>query len=457
MRRHLLLIPALAVAGCSLTLDTKELDPLQQPQGFCETAQTETIRWFERCFSYMSGYDDLLYGYLRSYCGAIASDVSAGAVTYSEGAAAGCIDAIRTTQCDDFALLFVGGFCPAMAPFGFPSPALCRGACRAAIAGALAGDQACANDFQCASGFCDIPPSTCGGTCVTGLVGDPCEWSHGCTSGNYCSGVNRCIAYVTSVGGNCDSVKCNPAMLYCDQTIAPHTCQPLVGAGGTCGGVSGALCTINLYCNAGTCATKAALGDPCAMKPCGNGLSCDASVSGSCIVTPTAPEPIGGDCHAPRFCDGDTAYCDDAATTPTYTCQPKRTSGPCTTNQKECAFTHKCSSTSECVPLRNVGESCTINEYDCRPGGTCIPNPAGGAWCVRQPTTVGAECGSFGGGESLDCFAGLTCDETAIPGHCVPAKTAGEICTGTYDSCADSDRGAYCDYSAGGTCTAPCW
>lgn len=453
MRRQLLLVPvALALAGCSLTLDTKELDPLQEAQGFCEAAQTETIRSFERCFSYMSGYDEVLYGILRAYCGSIGADVAAGKVAYSQGAAGECLEAVRTTRCDEFFSGLFSSACPAVERFGFPAPALCEPSCRAALAGVVGNGQGCTTDLQCASGFCAVPAASCGGTCVAGTAGDPCDYRHACAGGNYCAS-GKCTTYLTSVDADCATVQCNPTTLYCNWVT--WRCVQLAGAGASCGGSSAAQCATGLYCDASlTCATRAALGGPCDIKPCGNGLSCDAGTR-LCVVTPTAPEAMGEDCHSPRFCNGDVAFCDDSSAAPTYTCLPRKTSGACS-DFFECASGYKCDGV-ECVPLKEAGESCTINDYDCRSGGACVPNPAGGAWCVRQPTTVGAECGSFGGGETIDCISDgdLFCDESIIPGHCAAATRPGEACAGTFE-CAGNDRGAFCDPGPG-TCTAACW
>ncbi|HEX9398832.1 MAG TPA: hypothetical protein VF912_01885 [Anaeromyxobacter sp.] len=454
MRRQLLLVPiALAVAGCSLTLDTKELDPLQQPQGFCETVESEAMQTIARCFSVMSGFDVTLYGLGRTYCGAIVSDVASGTVGYDQGAATACVDAIRSARCSDIFGSFFSGGCPASERFGVPVPGICSGACRAALAGAVSAGGACTTDLQCTSGHCSVPSATCGGTCVAGTAGDPCDFSHGCASGHYCGG-GTCVAYLNVVSAPCTMVKCNPATLYCDQVT--FRCAQLAGASASCGGSSGVNCATGLYCSTTLfCATKAAVGESCALnRPCGDGLSCDAATT-LCVATPTRAEPIDGDCHFPRFCDSDVAYCDDGSGAPTYTCIAKRTSGFCASFD-ECALGYYCSSGSQCEPLKDAGQSCTIGVGECRLGGACVPSLGGGASCVREPTTVGAECGSFGGGEYVSCVGDLSCDESLIPGHCVPARTEGETCTGSYDSCAGNDRGAYCDLGSG-TCTAPCW
>ncbi len=454
MRRNLLLVAfAAAVAGCSLTLDTKELDPLQEPQGFCESAQTETIRLFERCFSFMSGYEEILYGFLQSYCGAIGTDVASGSVAYSREAAGECLEAIQSTRCDQFfSGLFSSGGCPAIERFGFPAPALCSSSCRAALAGRIGNGDGCTTDLQCTSGFCDVPSLTCGGTCIAGDPGDPCDSSHACASGNYCR-IGSCTRYQTSIDADCTTVQCNPTTLYCNQVT--KKCAQLVGADGSCGGMAEALCANGLVCDTTPkCVTKAALGESCLMKPCGLGLSCYA-LTLQCIPTPTGPGPLGADCHSPLYCNGDFAYCDSSSTTPTFTCVPLETSGACS-NYFECAHGYQCNGTN-CVPLKEAGEACMINNYECKSGGACVPNPAGGAWCVREPTTVGAECGSFGGGESIECISNgdLYCDESTIPGHCAATQRPGDPCAGSYQ-CADRDRGAFCDFGSG-TCTAACW
>jgi hypothetical protein len=453
--RSLLLTAVVALAGCSLTLDTKELDPLLDAQGFCETADSEAIKTVTRCFSMTSGYDELIYGLLRTYSDSIALDVAAGTVAYSQGAAQACIDEMRAARCGDIFGSLFGGGCPAIERFGaFPMPGICSASCRAALAGTVGVDGACTSDLQCSSGHCSIPALTCGGACVQGTSGDPCDFRHGCADGFYCNG-GACTAYASSIGALCDFVACNPATLYCDWSISPRTCQPLAGANASCGGVPGAVCAAGLYCDPGNiCRTKAPLGSSCGVIPCGNGLSCD-SVRAECIPTPTRPEPLGGDCNPPRFCDEDVAYCDTAGLGGTYKCLAKKTVGSCM-SPDECALSHYCDFTSGlCLPFKDIGQSCTIGSHECRLGGACVPKLAGGSWCVRQPTTVGAECGSFGGGETIDCFGNLTCDESTIPGRCVALKAAGDPCVGSYE-CADDDRGAYCA-SSSGTCSARCW
>jgi hypothetical protein len=262
------------------------------------------------------------------------------------------------------------------------------------VLGARPLGNACVFDSQCQTGHCNsgIVPSydaSCGTCADVSAAYGPCSLEHICPFGQYCDS-DVCADVPQSNGSEqCYDMDC-PEGQYCDR----GECYPLLAVGQQC-----------------TWEAKCAVGLGCEVE-----LFEDADLEpdvGLCQPLPAIGQPC-----LPTF--SRTGLCVDG--------------GTCTARP-----------TGECVPLRQVGESCGFT--------TCVE----GAYCAdyicQLKGDVGASCypgGSTQGEEG--CFDGLACactDATCAAGSCAPARQVGESCNDSTERCAD---GLQCEL---GVCTDP--
>lgn len=185
--------------------------------------------------------------------------------------------------------------------------------------GTLADGTACAEGFQCASGFCKKAKNTTNGseascgTCAATLgEGAECDSDGECSEGLDCVfGAKRtCAKPARAAAGS----KCQPFQrdacaegLVCNRTgtAGETTCQAPAKAGAGC--YDDYACEGDLVCSDDddTCVAAAAEGASCATTDCKSGLACDPS-------SKTCKKPvyvaIGASCdHTVTYCE--TGFC----------------------------------------------------------------------------------------------------------------------------------------------------
>jgi len=175
-----------------------------------------------------------------------------------------------------------------------------------AFSGSLPLGAACADDDQCASGFCRHLASKGCGVCGTrSPVGGACGSASDCErTGLTCVG-GSCVV-MALLGEACDpTTRPCTALLYCP---IGGTCVGLLGQGGTCNPNVGTQCDSNrgFYCSLISVCTEtpiSAVGDPCGSSADGAVTLCGASGfcrtdDGSTLGTCEAAAPEGAACDA---------------------------------------------------------------------------------------------------------------------------------------------------------------
>lgn len=211
-------------------------------------------------------------------------------------------------------------------------------------------------------------------TILTGGVaaGDPCFFDEECPAGGGCS--------VTEIG-------CDKFTECCAATCLPAPAR--TPAGGDCTLSPPAICADGTSCAPSAGATStcqplgATVGVSCASVPCVASLFCDPSAH-----TCQLPAAEGGACTPSpddRGCEDRRDYCDS-----TGHCAPRLPArAACDPANDACIPWTRCSpTTSTCVPLPAVGETCEQNPapFPCLGGlrcdatsNTCIVLPVGGS------------------------------------------------------------------------------
>jgi len=159
-------------------------------------------------------------------------------------------------------------------------------------AGTYANGQACGDDAQCQSLFCNkASGATCGTCAATPKVGDTCTGSCGvaltCSNGT-------CAAATTkgAVGAACSTTAPCEATLTCSSSV----CVKPLAAGQACGSTTAPCDTLaGLTCTGGVCALfqTASAGQPCGIV----GTTYILCTAGATCKTPTGSS--AGTCQAP--------------------------------------------------------------------------------------------------------------------------------------------------------------
>jgi hypothetical protein len=228
---------------------------------------------------------------------------------------------------------------------------------------------------------------------------------------------------------------------------------PLVPVGGTCKANASAFlpieCMGGSYCKAnasnscdGTCTVPAALNQPCDLTNdvrCAGTLTCD-STSKTCVMATDVP--MGGTCDDKNYC-AKGLYCDKGADGGAQgTCQPRKTSGPCTSST-DCAQPLTCAGPTgarTCVAAKHPGDSCTPKQSECDLFSFCGADGK----CSDTFAAIGQPCGSQPGSDNLACAPGEYCDAILQSGTCRAKKQPGDACTGTALFECDGN-GGHCD------------
>jgi hypothetical protein len=217
---------------------------------------------------------------------------------------------------------------------------------------------------------------------------------------------------------------------------------PLVPVGGTCksfGVLIPQECMGTSYCKRGpneacegTCTEAATVNQPCDPGNdvrCGPKLLCD-STSKTCVAI-GAPGPTGAACDELRPC-AKGLYCGaaaDAGSGAPGTCQPRKTSGPCT-GTSECVTPARCAGApgaATCATPKRPGDPCTPGWGECDLASHCDADHK----CSDTFATLGQPCGVLPGTETVACGDGLYCDGPIRgAGTCRALKQPGDACTG---------------------------
>lgn len=407
MRRpSLLLAAALALGGCSLSINPDELDPLATVEGYCQTYSDLMIA-IAGC-SFTPELAALEYERSLPACDALGR----AAVRYDGEAAKECIALLRSVTCDGAGLKQI--------------QERAGGTCGVVLGGTLTDGAACLDAVECADpdAVCMDPELACGRTCTSpGVLDEPCGPNYPpCAQGHYCwTGEGKCKSASLDEGNPCAvaPVSC-VAGLYCDAC----------GEGAYCDAVRG-------------CRRYGVEGDACGDRKCDldEGLFCDGG-TGKCRRRFSVAE--GQPCDGVAQCTLDT-YCTGG------TCRPKSGLGASCTSEEECMPPLGCVGDSPagdvagaCGPRRTPGESCTLDSGDCLVGAACVASAVGGV-CVTWPDEYGAACSGRGDG---GCLVGrCASDGTSPPVYtCQPYRARGEVCA------SDRECGGALLTDAGGRC-----
>ena len=357
----------------------------------------------------------------------------------------------------------------------------------------------CTEDANCAAGYCDLgtftcaaaqtPGQACRGTgecdtaswCKPGAVASVCVSEKRVGEGELCAGnevvcndglvceASFCVRR-SELGGWCDD---SSGINYCpDQARCRHNvCVELGSFGAACQNHGD--CKAEFHCDggSGTCAWRAAQGEPCDVAPCRAELWCDPG-----MARPTCVGRSG----MGMACDTDPTRCAkglwcDTNATPTAVCVPLAAAGEAC-DQRACGDDLVCRNNAGTCQARlgqdincTVTESCQTELYCAaldNPEQTCEAlqvvgqgQPCGGrdVACQAGLYCDGARCLAAGGAaaacnDDIHCQAWLYCEA----GACTARKAQGQPC-GRDRECQDGTL-----YCAGGACTprvgmgAPC-
>lgn len=397
---------ALATAGCTKIVDTKDLEPLASAQGFCEATYSLFISMVSTCYGASPAWGDYYWSQVLPYCNVVNRSSGSGWLGYDRAKAEACISMVRTAGCNT----------------SFDSFPVCN---EALVPKAQVGDscnsyQDCDRDTT--DGCFFIGSNTCPGKCLAPRqVGDDCTtYGPSCAYGTYCdySSTGKCVLGPAE-GAACAAGYCGNGY-YCSS----NTCLRYGRAGASCPG--GWECDNNFYCDTTrapqTCQpypedpVRRNVGDSCVYPyACGPGLYCDAS--NLCQTQSTAAGQHCtnyAECKLPNLCLYNQNLGD------TFCIVPVQAGQPCVTGQGQCAYGLACRSTSgidaageigTCVGLSRTGGDCgSIGEYIgcleswCDTSGTkkCMAYLPDGAACTSNEqcaaSSYTAECRNISAG-----------------------------------------------------------
>lgn len=398
---------------------------------YCQTIGETYSAWLTFCYgsdAYPESEAAEFAANSESSCLVVAPEVAAGRLAFDEVAAAGCLAAIDTMNCDGFT--FVEGW----------------DECRNVFAGLVEVGDPCysgATHFsisrgECAGGYCDVSGQACPGECVASKQNDEaCESSSECVPESWCS--DGVCAPRLEVGDACDVDAC-PLGSSCVTPFGETggQCVARSQAGQACSSTE--RCSSGFQCLNGECRSKVATGEPCVFRwNCADGERClDREGDGR-----TCGPPGGADvpCDSSADCQTDH-YCGFAEP---KLCLPRVAIGLACTQDGQCAEGSWCNLESgECQASGAEGDSCLQNGFPAGAPAAC----EGDLKCMNdgQCHPVGAEGEPCRPTNSATCSAGLYC--RLADATCQPPAEQGEPCN-PYSpvSCAD-ELGCACDDAA---------
>jgi hypothetical protein len=242
---------------------------------------------------------------------------------------------------------------------------------------------------------------------------------------------------------------------------------PLVPVGGACRAVYdanlGVECQGEAFCGTfmvpgaceGVCTARVPVAGHCNASidlRCTKTAVC-SNVGSVCVAIPP-PGGAGTPCmlFGSRVCT-DGLHCGSDI----QVCTPTVASGPCS-NSSDCAPPTHCaratpSSTSNtCVPIKKVGDPCTVGAYECAVAHQCDNATER---CSAEILPIGAPCLQVAF-EAPRCAATAYCeyDVAAAKGTCRAKKAAGDACTAGDDNQCDGN-GGHCDQTSKKCVTCP--
>jgi len=402
--RSLLVAAVVALAGCSLSLKTDQLDPLKDAEGYCDTLFAEYVKKVDACQGATQYWVDQQYAQAKAMC----ANVAGMNITYDRVAAQQYIDAIRAADCGTFYQYMDDG--------------------AAALQGNVPSYGSCNGSIECADhrAYCVNTSGTCPGECRSpGVTGELCYNEYpDCAEGYYCD---------TSSG-------------------YPGVCQAQLGTGGDCSGSAWNACAPSYYCkytpsgtSPWTCTRQIAIGSSCA-------LDVNGCVSGSFCAFDylcTAYQPLGA------YCDLSGQYSCDTSVYPPAICDLGTSRcvgvgyiGQWCIDGMYCAEGY-CDATGVCAPLLGLGAPCVVGASACEMGAYCAGAAKGMTGvCTTWPMHIGNRCGNIND-EWAECFEGYCPGYDAGTYYCQPVMQLGDVC-GPYtgqDPCRQSGfgEGAHCD------------
>jgi hypothetical protein len=243
-----------------------------------------------------------------------------------------------------------------------------------------------------------------------------------------------------------------------DLAVCGAVVTPLVPVGGACHTIYdanlGAECQGEAFC--GTMLRSGACEGVCTARVPVDG-DCDTSrdlrctktavcrtLDHRCVAIPP-PGGAGAPCSTGfggRDC-ADGLHCGSG----TGVCTPTIASGPCSYDV-DCAPQTRCERASSspnttCVPIKKVGDDCTVGSYDCAVAHRCDATEH----CTDVILPIGAKC-YHAAYEEPRCVATAYCDADASnAGTCRAKKAAGEDCTYLDGNQCDGN-GGHCDQTS---------
>jgi hypothetical protein len=273
---------------------------------------------------------------------------------------------------------------------------------------------ACLFDSDCsASQYCNLGNLSCASR---RSAGQSCSGlgQGTCLSGLVCDISGVCRHNPPTTGEPCGiGVNCASG-LTCSASVG-GTCQAPRQAGQSCTGVGQGNCASSLVCDvSGVCRhNPPTTGEPCGTGVnCASGLTCSALIGGTCQSPKQAGEACVG--LGQGNCDSNLV-CDVSGV-----CRhdPPAQGEPCGTGVT-CASGLSCSALvgGVCIQPRQAGQSCVgLGQGNCDSSLVC---DAGSATCRHDPPQIGETCGLL-----VPCVSGAACYNAA----CVPVGGVGDVC-----------------------------
>jgi hypothetical protein len=289
---------------------------------YADTAHDAFCRYLARCGD-VEDVDTCMKTHISRTFALTASEqaaVAMGKTRYDGAAAAACLDAAATRDCNTTS----------------QSNRVPPEVCQQVNAGTLHDGESCGVDTECISQFCNVPPcdmACCTGTCSgdtapgRAKLGEPCENAI-CSADSFCDDATLMCVALGGPGTFCTAAAQCQYGLDCDQTGA---CAALPGPGESCTGPcrdEGTTCSSTT----GTCVKVGLAGAPC-------GTSVDCSPVYVCDATKhcSAGIALGQPCAANQPCADDRAFCDVPADQTTGTCAMPKANGATCQGDDNCA------------------------------------------------------------------------------------------------------------------------
>ena len=338
------------------------------------------------------------------------------------------------SNCDDTSC--TDGFCPAAVGSG----ATCRACTRYFAQGTP-----CTQPNSCnpSVGFCPIV-STDGGPVVCEPLKGP---GSDCTGAPECAGRATCVNFLPLDGG---TPKCGPISLG-----SPCAFKDNCGANAYCKGLK---ITAEDVVFPGVCSTRIPLNGACNNEQYDDGCQgAGATCLGlKCLTAQPHSRPLSAECDAYNQCPVG-AYC---------TCAGPLTSdggislrdGNCLSQLGEggtcweemgysmCLPGFECTPMGKCVPLRNEGQSCGLDNGRCKQLLNCTQELTPGAPTCEAARVQNERCELV----ALPCAPGQYCrtDAGAAQGACTALTTKGAACANNFECaggrCLPADGGKAC-------------